>query len=111
MINFKHLMDNLFIQQPTLIDKGLGSDVSDVRAAALVVIMKISRSAGELLKPHLGVLIPALLVATGEMEGKELNYYRYLTCFCGLRCRVSFRICPKTNKTPVSFAFDVMFVY
>ena len=37
--------------------------------------MKISRSAGELLRPHLGVLIPALLVATGEMEGKELNYY------------------------------------
>jgi hypothetical protein len=49
--------------KPTLIDKGLGSDVSDVRAAALVVVMKISRSAGELLKPHLGVLIPALLVS------------------------------------------------
>ena len=54
---------NVVSFQPTLINKGLGSDVSDVRAAALVVVMKISRSAGALLKPHLGVLIPALLVS------------------------------------------------
>ena len=57
----------IFFLQPTLIGRGLGSHVSDVRAAALVVVMKISRSAGQLLKPHLGVLIPALLVTLGRL--------------------------------------------
>ena len=68
--------------QPTLIDKGLGSDVTDVRAAALVVIMKISRSAGELLKPHLGVLIPALLVNTFHKYFLSFNMGEFLFKEC-----------------------------
>ena len=36
--------------------------------------MKISKSAGALLKPDLGILIPALLQATSELETKELGY-------------------------------------
>ena len=36
---------------------------------------KLTRSAGGgLLAPHLGVLVPALLEATSEMEGQQLSY-------------------------------------
>ena len=38
------------------------------------VIMKITKSAGSLLKPHLCILIPALLEATSELEGTEIGY-------------------------------------
>lgn len=40
----------------------------------LAVIMKITKSAGSLLKPHLSILIPALLEATSELEGTEIGY-------------------------------------
>ena len=46
---------------PTVLDKGLSSNVRPVRNAALDLIMKITKSAGALLKPHLSVLIPALV--------------------------------------------------
>ena len=36
--------------------------------------MKITKSAGALLKPHLSILIPALLEATSELEGTEIGY-------------------------------------
>ena len=59
---------------PTLLEKGLLSTVGDVRSAALAVIMKVTKSAGSLLKPHLSILIPALLEATSELEGTEIGY-------------------------------------
>merc|ERR1719341_3095950 len=59
---------------PPLLEKGLTSTVSEVRAVCLATLMKVTKSAGPLLAPHLGVLIPALLEATGEMEGQQLNY-------------------------------------
>jgi len=37
-------------------------------------MMKVTKSAGALLTPHLHTLIPSLLEATGEMEGQQLNY-------------------------------------
>ena len=40
----------------------------------LGVIMKITKSAGSFLKPHLSILIPALLEATSELEGTEIGY-------------------------------------
>ena len=36
--------------------------------------MKITKSAGAILKPHLSILIPALLEATSELEGTEIGY-------------------------------------
>ncbi|TRY72263.1 hypothetical protein TCAL_11939 [Tigriopus californicus] len=59
---------------PPLLEKGLTSSVSEVRSISIATIMKITKSAGVLLKPHLSILIPALLHATSELEGKELNY-------------------------------------
>ena len=57
-----------------LLEVGLASSVVEVRAVSLATIMKVSRSAGPLLRPHLHVLIPALLEAGGEMESQQLDY-------------------------------------
>merc|ERR1712223_867441 len=59
---------------PPILDKGLSSNVSEVRALALNTVIKITKSAGPLLKPHIPQLIPALLEATSEMESKEVSY-------------------------------------
>ena len=59
---------------PPLMEKGLSSGLTEVRAVVLFTLTKVAKSAGPLLAPHLGVLIPALLEATGEMEGTKLNY-------------------------------------
>ena len=59
---------------PPLMEKGLSSTLPEVRAVVLFTMTKIAKSAGPLLAPHLGLLIPALLEATGEMEGQKLNY-------------------------------------
>ena len=54
--------------------KLLASSVVEVRSVSLATIMKVTRSAGVLLAPHLHVLNPALLEAGGEMEASQLNY-------------------------------------
>jgi len=59
---------------PPLMEKGLSSTLPEVRAIVLFTLTKVAKSAGPLLAPHLGLLIPALLDATGEMEGTKLNY-------------------------------------
>ena len=59
---------------PPLLDSGLASSVMEVRAVSLATIMKVTRSAGKMLSPHLHILIPALLEAGGEMESQQLNY-------------------------------------
>ena len=59
---------------PALLESGLASSVVEVRSVSLATIMKVTRSAGALLAPHLHVLIPALLEAGGEMEAGQLNY-------------------------------------
>ena len=49
--------------------------MNEVKASALNVIVKITKSAGgDLLRPHLADLVPALLEATSELEGKEVGY-------------------------------------
>ena len=62
------------VVMPPLLEKGLASTVAEVRSIVLATIVKITRSAGEVLKPHLPLLIPALLEATSELESKEMNY-------------------------------------
>ena len=59
---------------PPLLEKGLTSTVAEVRAVSLVTLMKVAKSAGPLLIPHLHTLIPALLEAIGEMESSQLGY-------------------------------------
>jgi len=57
-----------------LMEKGLTSNVTEVKAIAIATLMKITKSACSLLGPHVHVLIPALLEATSEIEGSEISY-------------------------------------
>ncbi|XP_063311357.1 proteasome adapter and scaffold protein ECM29 [Pelobates fuscus] len=59
---------------PCLLDKGMMSSVTEVRALSINTLVKISKSAGELLKPHTPKLIPALLEALSVLEPQVLNY-------------------------------------
>ncbi|WAR24119.1 ECM29-like protein [Mya arenaria] len=53
---------------PCLLKCGLQSPVSEVRALGLSTILKISKNAGVLLKPHIPVLVTALLEAISGLE-------------------------------------------
>ncbi|KAM9329749.1 proteasome adapter and scaffold protein ECM29 [Gastrophryne carolinensis] len=59
---------------PCLLDKGIMSTVSEVRALSISTLVKISKSAGDLLKPHTPKLIPALLESLSVLEPQVLNY-------------------------------------
>ncbi|KAM4708609.1 proteasome adapter and scaffold protein ECM29 [Discoglossus pictus] len=59
---------------PCLLDKGMMSTVTEVRALSINTLVKISKSAGELLKPHTPKLIPALLESLSVLEPQVLNY-------------------------------------
>ncbi|XP_019632493.1 PREDICTED: proteasome-associated protein ECM29 homolog [Branchiostoma belcheri] len=62
---------------PCLMKTGLGSSVKEVRAISLMTILKISQNAGKLLKPHIAVLVPALLEALSGLEPQALNYLSF----------------------------------
>lgn len=59
---------------PTLLDKGIISNVSEVRSLSIQTLVKISKTAGARLKPHASRLIPALLEALSTLEPQVLNY-------------------------------------
>ncbi|KAG1956648.1 proteasome adapter and scaffold protein ECM29 [Pimephales promelas] len=59
---------------PTLLDKGIVSNVSEVRTLSIQTLVKISKTAGSRLKPHAPRLIPALLEALSVLEPQVLNY-------------------------------------
>nr|XP_055061565.1 proteasome adapter and scaffold protein ECM29 [Misgurnus anguillicaudatus] len=59
---------------PTLLDKGIVSNVSEVRSLSIQTLVKISKTAGSRLKPHAPRLIPALLEALSVLEPQVLNY-------------------------------------
>uniref|UniRef100_A0A8C2YS99 Ecm29 proteasome adaptor and scaffold n=1 Tax=Chinchilla lanigera TaxID=34839 RepID=A0A8C2YS99_CHILA len=59
---------------PCLLDKGMMSPVTEVRALSINTLVKISRSAGATLKPHAPRLIPALLESLSVLEPQVLNY-------------------------------------
>lgn len=58
---------------PVLLNSGICNTVSEVRAISLRTVSQLVGSAGNLLKPHLPLLIPALLEATGELESRGLS--------------------------------------
>ncbi|PSN33838.1 Proteasome-associated protein ECM29 [Blattella germanica] len=58
---------------PVLLNVGICNTVFEVRAVSLQCLSQLVGSAGSLLKPHLPVLIPALLEATGELETRGLS--------------------------------------
>uniref|UniRef100_A0A673HVW4 Proteasome-associated protein ECM29 homolog n=1 Tax=Sinocyclocheilus rhinocerous TaxID=307959 RepID=A0A673HVW4_9TELE len=59
---------------PTLLDKGIISNVTEVRTLSIQTLVKISKTAGSRLKPHAPRLIPALLEALSVLEPQVLNY-------------------------------------
>ncbi|KAM7419137.1 hypothetical protein PAMA_016317 [Pampus argenteus] len=59
---------------PTLLEKGIVSNVSEVRSLSIQTLVKISKTAGARLKPHASRLIPSLLEALSTLEPQVLNY-------------------------------------
>jgi len=60
---------------PLLLQLGLPSRVPEVQALAVDTIAKIIKAAGpELIKPHLSVVVPALLESLSGLEDSRLNY-------------------------------------
>lgn len=59
---------------PVLLENGICNNVSEVRAISLQTVSQLVNVAGSQLKPHLPVLLPALLEATGELESANLAY-------------------------------------
>ncbi|XP_051993811.1 proteasome adapter and scaffold protein ECM29-like [Xyrauchen texanus] len=62
------------VMLPTLLDKGIVSNVAEVRTLSIQTLVKISKTAGSRLKPHAPRLIPALLEALSVLEPQVLNY-------------------------------------
>ncbi|XP_034253765.1 proteasome adapter and scaffold protein ECM29 [Thrips palmi] len=59
---------------PVLLETGICNNVSEVRSISLQAVSQLVNVAGAQLKPHLPVLLPALLEATGELESANLAY-------------------------------------
>lgn len=59
---------------PCLLDTGMMSTVAEVRSLSINTLVKISKSAGAMLKPHAPKLIPALLESLSVLEPQVLNY-------------------------------------
>ncbi|KAG7254653.1 hypothetical protein CRUP_037122 [Coryphaenoides rupestris] len=62
------------VMLPTLLEKGIVSNVVEVRSLSIQTLVKISKTAGARLKPHAPRLIPALLEALSTLEPQVLNY-------------------------------------
>nr|XP_033782200.1 proteasome adapter and scaffold protein ECM29 isoform X1 [Geotrypetes seraphini] len=59
---------------PCLLDKGITSTVTEVRTLSINTLVKISKNASAMLKPHAPKLIPALLESLSALEPQVLNY-------------------------------------
>ncbi|NXG01403.1 ECM29 protein, partial [Sakesphorus luctuosus] len=62
---------------PCLLDKGIVSTVAEVRSLSINTLVKVSKSAGSMLKPHAPKLIPALLESLSVLEPQVLNYLSF----------------------------------
>ncbi|XP_061192483.1 proteasome adapter and scaffold protein ECM29-like [Saccostrea echinata] len=60
---------------PCLLKVSTHSPVPEVRAIGLSTLLKISKNAGPLLKPHIAVLVTALLEAVSGLEPQVMNYF------------------------------------
>ncbi|KAK3091483.1 hypothetical protein FSP39_020174, partial [Pinctada imbricata] len=60
---------------PCLLKCSIESSVPEVRAIGLSTMLKISKNAGSLLKPHIPILVTALLEAVSGLEPQVLNYF------------------------------------
>ncbi|KAG5667004.1 hypothetical protein PVAND_015007 [Polypedilum vanderplanki] len=58
---------------PILLEPGCTHTIPEIRAISLMTISEIIDSSGDLIQPHLVILIPSLLKATGETEQQKLS--------------------------------------
>jgi len=58
----------------SLLKAGLPCPVKDIQVLSLNTIMKMAKNAGPLLKPHIAVLVTALLESLSSLEPQMLNY-------------------------------------
>lgn len=58
---------------PILLGIGCTNTLAEIRALSLKTISEIIDSSGNLIQPHLPILIPSLLKATGEIEQTKLS--------------------------------------
>lgn len=59
---------------PCLLKHSLQSQVQEVRAIGLSTILKMTKNAGKLIKPHIPLLVIALLEAVSGLEPQVMNY-------------------------------------
>ena len=59
---------------PVLLAQGIISQVAEVRTISLDTVVKVCRSGGAMIRPHLGTLVPALLEAIAGLEHQALSF-------------------------------------
>lgn len=59
---------------PIILNVGVTHAVAEIRALSMKTLSEIIDSAGTILSPHLPLLVPCLLKATGELEVPKLSY-------------------------------------
>lgn len=59
---------------PIILDVGVTHTVVEIRSLSMKTLSEIIDSSGSILTPHLPVLVPCLLKATGELEVPKLSY-------------------------------------
>ena len=62
---------------PVMLEQGLASRVDEVRKLVLHTIVKMSKNAGSLLKPHIPILVVTLLESLSGLEPQQLNYLSF----------------------------------
>lgn len=59
---------------PVLLNVGITHAVAEIRSLSMKTLSELIDSSGSLLTPHLPILVPCLLKATGELEIPKLSY-------------------------------------
>ncbi|XP_055313108.1 proteasome-associated protein ECM29 homolog isoform X2 [Sitodiplosis mosellana] len=59
---------------PVLLNVGITHTVAEIRSLSMKTLSELIDSSGSLLTPHLQILVPCLLKATGELEVPKLSY-------------------------------------
>lgn len=59
---------------PLILDTGVTHNVAEIRQLSLKTVSELIESSGSLIQPHLDILIPCMLKATGELDSVKLSY-------------------------------------
>jgi proteasome component ECM29 len=62
---------------PYLMKQGLNADAEEVRSFALKHLIRVAKSAGPWLRPHIPAIAPAMLESMSLMENAMLNYAQF----------------------------------